>query len=150
MANEKMEQNETVSFYSEKEESNIYNFDTKWRFTGNPAEMFLGKIEHFDEVEGNFYVLTVVNEGNAVWSFRSSEMDRRMTARITHKDWLERYQNGLIQPIGPKDLLHAEASYDVYTPPKGKGHPSIRNARITYIKNVIRNQIGYQNELGIE
>lgn len=147
MANEKMKSGETISFASDAEETNVYQLDTGWRFTGNPAEMFLGQVEHFEEVEGKFYVLTVVNEGNAVWSFRNAEMDRRMTARITHKDWLDRYQNGLIQPIGPKDLLQAVASYDVYTPPKGKGSPSIRNARITHIKSVIRNKIGYQYEL---
>ncbi|MBA4707935.1 hypothetical protein [Aquitalea aquatica] len=146
-ANEKLNKGEKVSFHSKDERSNIYHLDTDWRFTGNPAEMFQGDIEHHD-VEGSFYAVMAVNEGNALWCFKSIEMNRRIHATITHKDWLSRYQNGLIQPIGPKDVIKARVAYDIYTPPKGRGNPTIRNAKIIDVIQIIRNQSGYQYEFG--
>ena len=144
-ANEKINPGESVIIMSSHQPEQKCNLNTSWRFTGNPKNMFRGSTEcqaHRDKLS----VKISVNEGNSVWSFRSHSLDRRFCARITHKEWLESYQNGLIQAIGPKDVIEADISYDIYTPPKGKGQPQIRNARIKEIVNVHRNN-GRQYEL---
>lgn len=41
-ANEKLNEKEKVSFYTENVNSNVYHLETDWRFTGNPDEMFQG------------------------------------------------------------------------------------------------------------
>lgn len=148
-ANEKLSEKEKVSFYAGNESSNVYHLETDWRFTGDPDEMFRGTVEHLN-AEGNFYVVMAVNEGSALWWFKSIEVDRRIPAKIAQKEWLDRYQNGLIRPIGPKDVIRARIEYDLYTPPKGRGSPIIRSARITDIIQVIRNRSEYQYELGSE
>ncbi|BBI59681.1 hypothetical protein HSBAA_09870 [Vreelandella sulfidaeris] len=119
-ANEKINPGESVIIMSSHQPEQKCNLNTSWRFTGNPKNMFRGSTEcqaHRDKLS----VKISVNEGNSVWSFRSHSLDRRFCARITHKEWLESYQNGLIQAIGPKDVIEADISYDIYTPPKGKG-----------------------------
>lgn len=148
-ANEKLNEKEKVSFYTKNENSNIYHLETDWRFTGNPDEMFRGTVEHIN-TEGRYYVVMAVNEGSALWWFKSVGTERRIPAKIAQKEWLDRYQNGLILPIGPKDVIRARIEYDLYTPPKGRGNPIIRNARITDIIQIIRNRSAYQYELGSE
>ncbi|WCN15334.1 hypothetical protein GV054_21145 [Marinomonas mediterranea] len=144
-ANQKVQPGENVFLISGNNSKQLCSINTAWRFTGKPKEMFQGKTvshEHRDKL----YVKVSVNEGNSVWSFRSISIDKRFNARIVHKDWLQRYQSGLVPAIGPKDIIEADISYDVYTPPKGKGQPQIRNARIKFVVDVKRNN-GHQYEL---
>ena len=136
-ANQKLLPDEEVSLYSNKKD-NKSTVNIGWRFTGNPKEMFTGKTEHH-EIKDNLTVKISVNEGNSVWSFKSSKLETGFKARIANKEWLESYQNGLTRPIGPKDVLEADISYDIYTPPKGKGKPEIRNAKIIKIFKIHRN-----------
>lgn len=145
-ANQKTMDGENVFVISGVNDSEVSAINTKWRFTGNPKTMFLGKTESHDNIKDNLSVNVTVNEGNSVWSFKSLSTDKRFSARILHKDWLEQYQNGLVQPIGPKDVVEAELSYEIYTPRKGKGKPQIRNARIKKIIDIRRNG-QYQYEL---
>jgi hypothetical protein len=144
-ANQKMVRNESVTISSNTNKGKVYKLNTSWRFSGNPKEMFLGDTEN-REFDDKLYVTVSVNEGNSVWSFRSLALERRFSGRITHKEWLERYQEGLIPPIGPKDLIEARVTLDIYTPPKGKGQPQIRNAKVINISNIQRNN-GLQYEL---
>ncbi|WP_145517781.1 hypothetical protein [Yersinia mollaretii] len=146
-ANQKMKPNEIVTITSNANKDQGFIFNTKWRFGGKPKEMFLGKIES-KEFDDKLYVTVSVNEGNSVWSFRSLALDRRFSGRITHKEWLERYQEGLIPAIGPKDLIEAKITLDIYTPPKGKGQLQIRNAKVINISNILRYN-GFQHELDI-
>lgn len=143
-ANSKLCPSETVNLYTGNK-SNICELNTDWRFTGTPRKMFLGKTESY-QVRDKLYVKISVNEGNSVWTFKSPAMNRRFPARITHKDWLDRYQRGLVQAIGPLDLLEVEISYDVYTPPEGRGQIEIRNAKVLSIIDIHRNN-GQQHEL---
>ncbi|EHI5842568.1 hypothetical protein J9E35_004051 [Salmonella enterica] len=144
-ANQKIKPNESVIITSNSDNNQNFKFNTKWRFGGKPREMFLGCTESI-ELNDKLYVTVSVNEGNSVWSFRSISLDKRLSGRITHKEWLERYQDGLIPAIGPKDIIDAKITFDIYTPPKGKGQPQIRNLKVINISNIQRNN-GLQYEL---
>lgn len=144
-ANQKIKPNESVIITSNSNNNQNFKFNTKWRFGGKPREMFLGSTESI-ELNDKLYVTVSVNEGNSVWSFRSISLDKRLSGRITHKEWLERYQGGLIPAIGPKDIIDAKITFDIYTPPKGKGQPQIRNLKVINISNIQRNN-GLQYEL---
>ncbi|EHQ8541955.1 hypothetical protein KG541_000627 [Salmonella enterica subsp. enterica serovar Oranienburg] len=144
-ANQKIKPNESVIITSNSDNNQNFKFNTKWRFGGKPREMFLGSTESI-ELNDKLYVTVSVNEGNSVWSFRSISLDKRLSGRITHKEWLERYQDGLIPAIGPKDIIDAKITFDIYTPPKGKGQPQIRNLKVINISNIQRNN-GLQYEL---
>lgn len=144
-ANQKIKPNESVIITSNSNNNQNFKFNTKWRFGGKPREMFLGSTES-TELNDKLYVTVSVNEGNSVWSFRSISLDKRLSGRITHKEWLERYQDGLIPAIGPKDIIDAKITFDIYTPPKGKGQPQIRNLKVINISNIQRNN-GLQYEL---
>ncbi|EAT9368548.1 hypothetical protein FDC83_21685, partial [Salmonella enterica] len=137
-ANQKIKPNESVIITSNSDNNQNFKFNTKWRFGGKPREMFLGSTESI-ELNDKLYVTVSVNEGNSVWSFRSISLDKRLSGRITHKEWLERYQDGLIPAIGPKDIIDAKITFDIYTPPKGKGQPQIRNLKVINISNIQRN-----------
>ncbi len=145
IANQKIKSDEFVVITSNVSKIKPAVLNTKWRFCGKPREMFLGdtKTEEFDD---KLYVTIAVNEGNSVWSFRSLKLERRFSGRIIHKEWLERYQNGLIPPIGPKDLIDAKVRLDIYTPPKGKGQSQIRNVKVINVNNIQRHS-GLQYEL---
>ncbi|EAX1354435.1 hypothetical protein ABG87_10725, partial [Salmonella enterica] len=134
-ANQKIKPNESVIITSNSDNNQNFKFNTKWRFGGKPREMFLGSTESI-ELNDKLYVTVSVNEGNSVWSFRSISLDKRLSGRITHKEWLERYQDGLIPAIGPKDIIDAKITFDIYTPPKGKGQPQIRNLKVINISNI--------------
>ncbi|ECZ6887096.1 hypothetical protein F8X61_21455, partial [Salmonella enterica] len=137
-ANQKIKPNESVIITSNSDNNQNFKFNTKWRFGGKPREMFLGSTESI-ELNDKLYVTVSVNEGNSVWSFRSISLDKRLSGRITHKEWLERYQDGLIPAIGPKDIIDAKITFDIYAPPKGKGQPQIRNLKVINISNIQRN-----------
>jgi hypothetical protein len=138
IANQKIQPGEKLSLDSNTTEENPCLVNTDWRFTGNPKEMFLGETEPYKHRD-KLYVTISVNEGNSVWAFRSISNDKKFNARITDKAWLERYQSGLSPAIGPRDIIEAEITYDIYTPPKGKGQPRIRNATIEKIVTIHRN-----------
>jgi hypothetical protein len=120
-ANSKLLPNEKVELTSPHIDNNVTNLNVDWRFTGNPKTMFLGKTEAFSTTD-KLYVKIAVNEGQSVWTFKSPALERSFTARIINKEWLARYQQGLVMPIGPKDMIEADITYDIYTPPAGKGH----------------------------
>jgi len=145
LANEKIKSGESVFFRSSNGLKSECRVNTKWRFTGNPKEMFQGSTQSYDG-KLNLVAKISVNEGNSVWTFRCERIKQPFSARIIHKEWLEKYQTGLIQPVGAKDVITAHVSYDIYTPAKGKGEPVIRNAKIKEITEIKRNTV-YQHEL---
>ena len=145
-ANKKMQSGETVSI-SAGEADGYMALNTEWNFVGDPRKMFSGTTEFFDGRD-KLYATVQVNEGNSVWTFRSPATQRRFPARIIDKDWLGRYQGGLIKAIGPLDMIEADLSYSIYTPPDGKGKVEIRNAKIKSILNIHRNG-DYQHAFSI-
>ncbi|WP_150115973.1 hypothetical protein [Xanthomonas phaseoli] len=118
--------------------------NTHWRFNANPSEMFLGSKENYNGLD-KLYVKAPINIGKGAWSMVSISNKNRYNARITDTSWLEEYQNGFIQAIGPKDVMEAEVSFEIYTPPPGKGKAFISNAKITRVIKIHRN-VGLQHE----
>lgn len=145
-ANMKMRRGESVLLRSSAVNDSV-PINTSWRFTGNVKEMFLGTTESHTLTD-KLYIAVAVNKGNAVWKFDSKTFNKAFTGRIADKQWLEQYQAGLIPAVGPKDLMIAQVSLDMYTPPKGKGNPQIRNAKILKVIDIERNN-GHQYEFSV-
>jgi len=80
--------------------------------------------------------ISTVNEGHQSWQFHSKAFGRKIRAPITHADWLERYQNGLINPVGGKDTLLVELSYEIKN--NSKNEATADNFRITKVNDVHR------------
>lgn len=123
----------------------IIPINTHWRFNANPKDMFLGTIESHN-VTDKLYVKAPVNFGKAAWPLMSISTGSSYSARISDQIWLENYQSGLVPPIGPRDVMEAEVSFDVYTPPPGKGKPRIISAKVKKVVEIHRN-FGLQHEL---
>lgn len=145
-ANKKLQSGEVVQLGAANSDY-LSKFNVDWRFSGDASKMFIGDTSDFNGRD-KLYTMIQVNEGNSVWSFKSAAMERKFPAKIVDKDWLQRYQAGLIAPIGPLDIMDAELSYSIYTPPDGKGRPQIRKAKIHKILNIHRNR-DYQNALDV-
>jgi hypothetical protein len=147
IANEKVQAGESVllstsGYNNDKTEVNL---NTRWRFTGNPKEMFLGTSKKVNTTL-KLYATKTVNKGESQWEFKSDKLPKVFTAKILHKEWLEEYQHGLIPAIGVYDVLDVSIAYEIYTPPKGKGNSIIRSAVIKQVIKIERNT-GYQHEL---
>ena len=70
------------------------------------------------------------------------------SAKIANEDWLEKYQSGFIDPIGPKDLMVAIIEYDeILTTIENKNKKSkFKNVRIIEVIDVIKTK-GYQSDI---
>jgi len=145
-ANKLIQKDESVYFTQEMPIQKRTNLNTQWRLNCDPKKMFLGVKKSY-EVSDKLFVKIPINEGNQLWTFKSATTHRTFPARITIKDWVKHYQDGLIQPIGPKDVIEATLSYDLYTPYNNSKTTEIRNAKILDIQRIIRNGNDVQYEL---
>lgn len=143
LANQKVLKEESITFKQTHKNDEGCKLNTSWRFTGDPKTMFKGTTEPQEHTD-RLVITVAVYVGKSVWSFQSLTSEKKFSAKITDEDWLNRYQSGLIQPIGPKDVIEAELEYDLYTPPIGKGQKQIRNAQVRKIINIHRDN-GYQH-----
>lgn len=142
-ANKKLMPDESVET-SLADTENVTPINTHWRFNANPKNMFLGLTTSFNGVD-RLYVRAPVNIGKGAWSMVSVTTGSRYNANIIDVKWLADYQNGLVRPIGPKDVMEAEVSFQLYTPPPGQGKPYISNAKVVRILEIHRN-VGLQHE----
>jgi hypothetical protein len=142
-ANKKLLPDETV-LTSLADTENVTPINTHWRFNANPKNMFLGITTSFNGTD-RLYVRAPVNIGKGAWSMVSVTTGSRYNANIIDAKWLDDYQNGLVRAIGPKDVMEAEVSFQLYTPPPGQGKPYISNAKIVKIIDIHRN-VGLQHE----
>lgn len=142
-ANNLIQKDEIVEFGSSAYSQNI---NTKWRFVGDVSNMFLGMKESII-ARDYLYVKIAINEGKQLWTFRSARMNKTFTARILVKDWVKKYQSGLIPPIGPKDTLLTEFSYDLYKPYDKRKVAEVRNVKIIKIEDIVRGGSDEQFEI---
>ena len=126
------------------ETENVTAINTHWRFNANPKEMFLGVTET-KMCADKLYVRAPVNIGKGAWSMLSASTNSRYNAKIVDATWLDQYQDGLIPPIGPKDVMEAEILLEIYTPPPGKGKPFVSSAKIVRVLQIHRD-VGLQHE----
>ncbi len=142
-ANKKLRPDESV-LTSLADGENVTPINTHWRFNANPKNMFLGITTSFNGTD-RLYVRAPVNIGKGAWSMVSITTGSRYNANITDVKWLDDYQNGLVRAIGPKDVMEAEVSFQLYTPPPGQGKPYISNAKVVRVVEIHRN-VGLQHE----
>lgn len=144
-ANEKLLPEEKVTITGK---GKVVSIDTHWRFTADLGELFAGK-EITQCTRDRLLVKTAVNIGKGVWQFKSISTHQSFSARIEDIDWLRRYQEALIKPIGPKDVMEAEVCYRTNVPPVGKGIASLVSARIQKVIQIHRDT-QHQYELDSE
>ncbi|MFC0227632.1 hypothetical protein [Serratia aquatilis] len=116
-------------------------------FTGNIVDMLSNEIKHHKR-SSKFYVHVPVNKGHNVWRLEELLTENHFAVRVINSDWLESYQSGFIDPIGPKDLMEAVIEYDeiITNISKKKIRKQIRNAKILEVIDITRNR-GEQNDL---
>lgn len=137
-ANKKLLPEESVET-SLADTENVTPINTHWRFNANPKNMFLGLTTSFNGVD-RLYVRAPVNIGKGAWSMVSVTTGSRYNANISDLKWLDDYQNGMVRPIGPKDVMEAEVSFQLYTPPPGQDKPYISNAKVVRILEIHRSR----------
>ncbi|WNP29124.1 hypothetical protein RN616_11310 [Morganella morganii] len=121
--------------------------NTSFTFIGTVNDVLSNKIKHHKR-KSKFYVNVSVNKGDTVWKLEETETKNIFQAKIASEDWLEKYQSGFIDPIGPKDLMEAIIEYDeINTTTNNKNKKSkFKNVRIIEVIDVIRTK-GNQGDL---
>lgn len=141
-ANKKLMPDEKLTISEEHEDrNNVVPFDPNFRFTGDLKQMYSSLKGRHDGPEV-VRVFRPCNLGTAKWEFISEKTGKRYSAEITHKEWLEQYQNNEVNPAA-KDSLLVHSEYDVVSI---DGEDKIRNAQIKQVIDIIR-YTGTQNEL---
>lgn len=121
--------------------------NTRFTFVGTVDDVLSNKIKHHKR-KSKFYVNVSVNKGDTVWKLEEIETKNIFSAKIANEDWLEKYQSGFIDPIGPKDLMVAIIEYDeIFTTIENKNKKSkFKNVRIVEVIDVIKTK-GYQSDI---
>lgn len=133
---------EIRSSYGKRKTSSQIN--TRWRFTGNPKEMFDGFVRHFKGAL-QLYVKVQVNQGAQVWTFKGVKNEVVFPAKVIDEKWLDDYQNVRVAPISPKDVLTAEVEYDIFDNGTGQEIKNARIVKVTEIKRYKVNQSGFDD-----
>ena len=119
----------------------VIPFDPSFRFTGNVKKMFSSDQGHFNGEE-IVEVFKPCKKATSKWEVISTRTNKRYSAEISHKEWLDEYLNSEVR-LGGSDYLRVHAEYDVVVE---NGEERIKNARIKEIKEVITYR-GTQNEI---
>lgn len=142
-ANKLTHEGEAVSVLAGNDEFYEEFINKGWVFSGNPDEMFLGERTKVNTVL-KMNAVTTVCEGSSAWTFKCINLEgRRISANVLDKKWLERYQLGMIYPIGPMDIITADVEYTVIDLKAKKRNAEIKNAKIKKILDIKRFQ-GHQ------
>ncbi|EOI1481101.1 hypothetical protein H7E99_16985 [Proteus mirabilis] len=136
-----------IGFGSMENDSN-YNYtklNNKFTFVGDVSEVLSARKRHYKR-KSKFYVNVSVNKGDTVWKLEEVETKNIFLPRVADENWLQRYQSGLIDPIGPKDLMEAVIEYnEVYYENKNK-KPKLKDVKIIEVIDVVRTK-GYQSDM---
>lgn len=119
----------------------VIPFDPDFRFTGNVKKMFSSDQGHFDGEE-IVEVFKPCKKATSKWEVISTRSNKRYSAEISHKEWLDEYLNSEVR-LGGSDYLRVHVEYDVVVE---NGEERIKNATIKEIKEVITYR-GKQNEI---
>lgn len=102
-----------------------------------PSSMTLeDKIDKPAQIPDLLIPVSTIIEGDQAWTFHSQAFKDKIRAKIIDKEWLERYQNGFIQPIGGKDTLIVELGYTIQE--SNKENPKADNFKVISIKDIKR------------
>ena len=110
-------------------------------FNDNVIDMFHSEVKHHKR-KSKFYVHVPVNKGNTVWRLEELATENKFTAKVVNSSWLDDYQSGVIDPIGPKDLMEAVVEYDevISKDNRKKKILKIKNAKIIDIIDIVRSK----------
>lgn len=110
-------------------------------FNDNVIDMFHSEVKHHKR-KSKFYVHVPVNKGNTVWRLEELATENKFTAKVVNSSWLDDYQSGVIDPIGPKDLMEAVVEYDevISKDNRKKKSLKIKNAKIIDIIDIVRSK----------
>lgn len=130
--------------------NNFFNYkkmNKNFTFTGDVDEVLSTKKRHHKR-NSKFYVNVPVNKGDTTWKLEEIETKNTFSAKIIDNDWLKQYQGGLIDPIGPNDLMEAVIEYtEVYMENSSKNKKSkIKDVKIIEVMSVVRTK-GYQGDI---
>lgn len=140
--NKKLLPNENLKVCNEGAKlANVIPFDPDFRFTGNINKMFSNKKGHFDGEE-IVEVFKPCKRVTSKWEVISTRTNKKYSAEITHKEWLDEYLKSEVR-LGGSDYLRVHAEYYVVVE---NGEERIKNAKIKEIKEIIT-YCGIQNEI---
>lgn len=144
-ANQKIRKDETVGIILDDISKSKVDVNTNMRFSANNDDLYVeGKIIK-DGLTDRLFIVKPVNDGNSRWDCKSLHMKQRFEASMADKKWLERYQGGLITPIGPSDIMLAKLNFIIKSSKDNKASKII-HAEIIEVIDILKNRDELSNE----
>lgn len=130
----------------EKDFSTFKTINKNFKVNGNVVDM-LSKVSRGESYRGKFYVNILANKGVNVWRLEDVFNNKKFSAKILDTGWLDSYQSGETDPIGPNDIIDAQISCDVVVlNGKRKDKFEVKNAKVSKVFSILRNK-GRQDDL---
>ena len=140
-ANQQLNPDEHLTVCKEGENhTNTVPFDPSFRYTGNTKKLF----SHYKASHDGEELIEIYRpccSGDSKWEVKSRKTGRKFLAEITHKEWLEDYQNSE-ERLGGSDYLRVHSQYDIFDV---NGDEQIKNAKIIEVIEIIEHK-GSQDE----
>lgn len=115
---------------------NVFNLNTRARFTKNPEDIFKEHIERKCEVE-TLLIKKPVFVGSSMWEFKSIQRKKVFNAPIEDKAWLKKYQNRDIH-LEPGDAISARVEFVMFKE-KGAKNFSFKDHKVLEVELSINN-----------
>ncbi|MCY9828613.1 hypothetical protein OTK54_21085 [Vibrio chagasii] len=109
---------EVVTHSEESDKTNVVEFKRSFRSTVSINELRKVKPEPYDG-EDTVIALRPCNVGTSSWYVQSVVTKRKFYVRITHSDWLTRYQKGEMPVARANDLIKVNLKCDVISTKTG-------------------------------
>lgn len=144
-ANLKIRTDESVGIILDHKSKSAVEVNTQMKFSANIDDLYIdGKINKHGQTD-RLFIVKPVNDGNSRWDCKSLHMKQRFEASMADKKWLERYQNGLIKPIGPSDIMLAKLNLVIKLSQDNKTSKII-HAEIIEVIDIIKSRDELSNE----
>lgn len=117
-------------------QGNVFNLNTKVRFTKDPEDIFKEHIERKSEVE-TLLIKKPVFVGSAMWEFKSIQRKKVFNAPIEDKAWLKKYQNRDLH-LEPGDAISARVEFVMFKE-KGAKNFSFKDHKVLEVELSINN-----------
>ncbi|EOC9227476.1 hypothetical protein ACJCFQ_003265 [Enterobacter hormaechei] len=142
-ANLNLRQDETVDLILKEEDTVQVN--THFKFSANLDDLYIEDKIIKNGITDRLFIVKPVNDGNSRWDCKSLNMNQRFDAVMMDKIWLERYQSGLVPPIGPSDIMLARMNLVIKNKKDNKFNKVI-HAEISEVINIIEYNKEMKNE----
>jgi len=125
---------------------NVFNLNTRTKFTKDPEDIFKEHTERKREVE-TLLIKKSVFVGSSMWEFKSIQRKKSFNAPLADKAWLKKYQNREIH-LEPGDAISAMVEFVIYKE-KGAKNYSYKDHKILEVELSINNN-ELQHSLSLE